>query len=80
VKLEEKTGQGEDAINWQVVFYLKNVHVGRFAKMYKVNKKKNWPPMQSAMDVVTWEKEGGGGPLEVWMAASSTAVSTCVHT
>jgi len=47
--------------------------------MYKVSKKDIWLPMQLATDVATWGKEGGGVPLEVWVAASSTAVSTCVH-
>ena len=79
VKREEKSGVAED-IDWQIAFDLEDVQVVRLAKMYKVSKKDIWPPMQLATQVATWGKEGGGVPLEVWVAASSTAVSTCGHT
>jgi len=79
VKKEEKSGIAADAINWQVELDLEDVQVGRLAKMYKVNKKDIWPPMQSATHVATWGKEGGGLPFEVWVATSPTAVSAHVH-
>jgi len=80
VKREEKSGIAADAINWQVALDLEDVQVGRLTKMYKVNKKDIWPPMQSATHVATWGKEGGGLPFEVWVATSSTAVSAHVRT
>lgn len=48
VKKEEKSGQEEDAINWQIVFDLEDVQVGHLAKMCKVAKRTsghqcNWP-------------------------------------
>jgi hypothetical protein len=80
VKREEKSGIAEDAINWQVALDLEDVRVVRLAKMYKVKKQDIWPPMQSATHLATWGKEGGGLPFEVWVATSSTAVSTHVRT
>jgi len=79
VKKEEKSGIAADAINWQVAFDLEDVQVGHLAKMYKVNIKDIWPPMQSATHVATWGKEGGGLSFEVWVATSSTAVSAHVR-
>jgi len=59
--VEEKTGQKEDAINWQVIFELENdvQRASGLAKMYKVSKQDIWLSMQSATDVATWGKEGG---------------------
>ena len=78
--IEEKSGVAEDAIDWQIAFDLEDVQVVRLAKMYKISKKDICPPMQLATQVATCGKEGGGVPLEVWVAASSTAVSACGHT
>jgi len=39
VEMEENSGQEEDAINWQIVFDLEDVQVGRLAKMCKVAKR-----------------------------------------
>jgi len=80
MKLEERIAQTQDALNWAVVLDLENVQVTRLAKMYTVPKRDIWPPMQSARDVATWGKGGGGVPLEVWMAGSTHAVSACVYT
>jgi len=80
VKREDKSGIADDAINWQAALDLEAVQVERHAKMYKVKKQDIWPPMQSATHVATWGKEGGGLPFEVWVATSSTAVSTQVRT
>jgi len=80
VDREEKSGVAEDAIDWQIAFDLEDVQVIRLAKMYKVSKKDIWPLMQLATHVATSGKEGGRVPLEVRVAASSTAVITCGHT